>query len=52
MEILEMIAEQQEDEASASETLTGEAFKLMQQLKELDQIRGVQMRMPYYFEIR
>jgi protease-4 len=48
MEILEMIAEQQQedDQATTKETLSGEVLKLMKQIKDLDNMTGVQMRMP------
>lgn len=53
MEILEMIAEQQgDDQATGKETLSGEVLKLMKQINDLDNMTGIQMRMPYYFEIR
>ena len=51
MQILEAIAEQEEADKKDSETLTGEAMKIVRSLKEVDKIRGLQMRVPYFIEI-
>jgi len=52
MQILEALAEQEEDkDGKDSETITGEAMRVVKALKQIDGIKGIQMRMPYFMEI-
>ncbi len=50
MQLLEALAEESEDNEE-TETITDEAMRVVKALKQLDGIKGIQMRMPYFMEI-
>jgi protease IV len=52
MQLLENImSEENESELKIQSSFTSEASKILNSLKELDGIRGIQMRLPYHLEI-
>lgn len=52
MQFLEAIAEENEDaEMQDNGSITAEAMRIVKALKQVDRIRGIQMRMPYFMEI-